>query len=266
MNIIKRESLHEKYLIYSSKIYLFFIFLLFTSYSYSQESLNLEHGTAAFIIRTPKQIVVAVDSRAVDANYNITSDSVCKIGKFGTMYYVVNGLSSQSNVFNVFHLLQKAQECKGSVYDKINSFEQLVKAPLVKALTNLKNDTATFNEVTKSRSQLGVNFFGIRNDTLVLINRGFKMIDDKDSIDLDIERNECPGNCDSIAYILVGSNEFNNRFSLRYPRFWERNLVEMAKTYVQMQIDEKVPAVGGEIQTIQITLNSTNWSAKNNCK
>jgi hypothetical protein len=62
------------------------------------------HGTAAFVIRTPHEVVVATDSRSVDGAGNITSDRVCKIRPFGSAYTVINGMLDYSLLDTMFSL------------------------------------------------------------------------------------------------------------------------------------------------------------------
>jgi len=228
---------------------------------------GFSHGTAVFAIRTPNEIVVAADSRSVSGNGIPNPEPICKIRRFGDAYVVVNGMSQDTpSGYEVFSVLKAASERRGHLTDKISAFESMVKAPLEKALNRLRHENpAAFQRNAIKIAPLGVNFFGIERGVLALYNRRFVATPSANNgVLIIIERRGCPGaDCpEGVAFATVSAAEFRERFERENPNFIQGSLVEAARKFVQMQIDEKVVDVGPPIDILRITKTGAKWIQK----
>jgi hypothetical protein len=206
-------------------------------------------GTAAIIIRTPNEIIAAADSRSVNA-YSVPDPTLfCKIKPFGKLYVVANGMVSDSlSVYNVFDILEKISNKNDSLSKKIDDFQKDAEISLQKALERLKrSDPIAFFRNNQDRASLGVNIFGIDQGVLVLEDMRFVVTSTyDDTLTIKVERHKCPGaDCvDGIVCVPVGDTMSRANFECTANRLKNGNLAEIARTFVQKQIDTRDADVG----------------------
>ena len=99
------------------------------------------HGTAIAAIRAPQEIVVAVDSRAVNQENKPLPALVCKVQQVGKVWYIIHGMSDEAKTnFSVPSLANQALQGTNTLAEKIQAFESLVQGSLVAALEQLRKD------------------------------------------------------------------------------------------------------------------------------
>ncbi|MCA1600695.1 MAG: hypothetical protein LC776_03275 [Acidobacteria bacterium] len=225
------------------------------------------HGTALFVIRTPKEIVVAADSREIALQTHTTSpDPVCKIRVFGDAFVVISGMvsDSRSNFF-ALAIVDQAGNADRSLQWRIAMFEELVKGPLEKALQRIKwEDPVAYQEYVTT--PLGIRFLGVEEGELVLYNRRFPVNDSiPNAVTVNIERRRCPGtDCPTgivAVYVQPPKATFYTRLRQEFAGFekGQGNLAEVARRFVQMQIDARLPNVGPPIDLLRVTKNGPEW-------
>ena len=232
---------------------------------------GISHSTAIFLVRTPNEIVVAADSRVVSAELGETERiefaQICKIRKFAHVFTVSNGLSTiPRGGFYVQSILDSASNTPGSLIDKISAFENMVKISLKKVLGNMRtNQTTDMLSKDFLQNHIGVNFFGIEKNIPILFFRRIEFnFSISDSIFINIEPKDCPGpDCSTgIAYFNTGPTELKMRFLKEYPNFWEGDLIDAAKKFIQMQMSIDSVGIGPPIDILRITKEEANWIQK----
>jgi hypothetical protein len=150
-------------------------------------------ATSIALIVTPKFVVVAADSRSVDASGNIQPD-VCKVRKAGKVFYIPNKFVGDSAVG--YSLDKIVVEARGiSVSDLAARVKAGVIEPLTAALEHGRSTApAEFRQNFASGQAMGVTFLGFENGGPALVDLRF-IIEDLSVAKLKLRTDEhrCPG-------------------------------------------------------------------------
>ena len=246
------------------KLAILALFVMRPTIALTQE---MKHGTAMAAIRTPNEIVVAADSKVVHGDDSPDPDPLCKIRQIGDMFFAVHGMAEDTpSGFNVFPIIIKSGQQGGTISDRIAIFENLAKAPLEEALERLRvQKPIVYQRNCIDIAPLGVIFFGFESNELVFYYRRFVVNPHAGPpVSVNIERRGCPGpDCPTgIAAVFVGPTEHVQRFMRNTPEYWKRNLIDVARSFVQMEIDEKLVDVGPPIDILRITQAGATWEQR----
>lgn len=230
------------------------------------------HGTAVFIIRTPSEIAAASDSKTTNDDGSSASP-MCKIRQFGHMFVSVNGtVKSLVTSYDMFAILTKIDSRGGSFEDKLVAFEREAKSEITDHVRRMRAEAPDlFQEVAARKSFADANFFGLLNGRLILYNRKFLIRKPlSDDVNIDIERHQCPGIADcpsGFAVLDVGPAEYKERIRKEFPGFPNlTNLMDVARRFVEMQIDDNVRGVGPPIDVLRVTKTGACWYKHENDK
>ncbi|HWN93872.1 MAG TPA: hypothetical protein VNT99_02465 [Methylomirabilota bacterium] len=255
----------------SNQIPIYSLILLLVILAAGARAQEAKHGTAIAAIRTDNEIVVAADSRVVNADDTPDPKPLCKIRQIRNLFFSVSGMSEDPpSGFDVFRIIDNSVQAEGSFLDRITTFETSAKIPLEKALERLRVERPHIYQHNFSHmAPLGVIFFGLETNTLFLFHRRFVINSPTNQpVTVKIERRACPGSdCPGgIGHVFVGPSEDVKRFQTDNPNYWKGNLVATARKFVQMRIDTKAVSVGPPIDIIRLTRNGAEGiQRKNEC-
>jgi hypothetical protein len=224
------------------------------------------YGTVIAALRTKNKIVVAADSGFIKEGEKPGTELVCKIRQIGNVFVSVHGLLEyRLTGFEIWDVISLSVRDHGGIAAKAKAFESSVKDPLTRALDQIRlsNPNDYVQQFLTKPAALGVIFFGVDSDTLVLNYRGFKVA----LGGLEIIRIDCPGgSCPdgNFSYILVGDNkEENEEFKrINFSGPFEENLVDIARKYVQIAIDKNNVKYKAPIDIISIDKSGARWIQK----
>jgi hypothetical protein len=216
-------------------------------------------ATAIAIIRTTQELAIAADSLAVDGTGSRMENNECKIREVGGVLFAVNGLAAEKNSgLDVLALAMETFRGGGSLSERITKFENLVMTPLQSAVNRILQNDSSGRKFILEHAVLGVNFAAIENNIPALYGRRFTISSDDPIIK--IERHQCPGSdCpNGEITVLTGPEKYKKQFYKENPVL-SGDLAEMARKFVQAQIDENVPDVGPPIDLVLLTANGVKW-------
>jgi hypothetical protein len=136
-------------------------------------------------------------------------------------------------------------------------FDDLISVPLQSAVNDIMKTQSSAKSYILENSVLGISFFTLENNIIMLYNR--RVTIRPDDYNIKFERHQCPGNdCPPIARVVVG--HLNSRERV----FWEQrdlsgNLENFARTFVQEQIDKHLSDIGPPIDIVRITAHGVEW-------
>jgi hypothetical protein len=218
-------------------------------------------ATAVAILETPKEIVVAADSRSVDEAGKPKPDE-CKIREVDGAFFVVNGLSrdtASQPQLNVISLATDALTGGGSLGERVARFDGLILTPLQAAVDRIMKSDSEGKTFLLNGSALGINFFAFEDGAPILYNRRYTI--SRISGKIQSEEHQCPGaDCSrGRQQLLIRPPAGPQDFEARHPNLLDENLVQAARLFVQEQVDAKLPDVGLPIDIVQLTVHGTNW-------
>lgn len=235
---------------------------------------NLIHGTAVFLARTPSQIIVSADSRKSDSDGNPISDEVCKIRKFGSGYIVMNGFTeSEESGYDFLSILKEVINENESLSKNLERLEEKVEPILTLAVKKVRlENEVSFQRNLLEKPPLGFCVFGVDNGRLVFYQRGFNVVlSESGEVTLKKDGRNVPSNDNpgGLAFYLVGLENIEEEFLRKYPDLPKRrvngSLITISREFIQMQIDAGVTDVGGPIDILRVTLESSNWVQRKAC-
>lgn len=87
-------------------------------------AIGLESGSAAVVIRTREQVVVAADSKSVRSDDRNIATTICKINVFGNVLTVSTGLQREASLdYDITKLIRNAAMAPGPLEQKMNQLD-----------------------------------------------------------------------------------------------------------------------------------------------
>jgi hypothetical protein len=221
------------------------------------------HATAIAILRTPSEIVIAADSRETNFPQGSTRDHSCKIMEATGVVFAPTGTVSSTGGFDVDAIaFQALKNTAGTLKERVLRFDSLIKDALQSLVYEIKDGNYTKAQKEKffsTRHFLGIAFAAVENNVSVLVGRDF----DASISDPIVKRGayECPGNeCPNGEVVVLSSMQRNLQEKFfKTHRHLDRDLVELARSFVQEHIDEGVPDVAPPIDIVRLTSRGIEW-------
>jgi hypothetical protein len=173
-------------------------------------------------------------------------------------------VAPESN-FDLLKLLTIGITGTQTLREAVDSVGSVVRFPLALTLEHLRStDIAAFRKNALRKPPLTVTFAGFQNNLPVMANLEIRVASgERTTVVLNSAKRYCPGpECLSgYASIFVGTTEGSilySGYSLR-PGFYEKNLIEVAKSFVQMEIDKALPDFRPPIDILQLKQGKAVW-------
>jgi hypothetical protein len=208
------------------------------------------NATALAVLRTQSEIVMAADSLALTELKE--SSEVCKINGLEGTIFTYSGLSTDISGLDVTSLARSALKVTGSLSEQVARFDHLIMPPLQTAVDRIRTGDKTGIEVLYRYSVvLSIIFANVENGIPTVYNQRFT-ISRSDPM-LKVEENLCPGEyCPEGKLIsLVGPSKFKEQFYEAHQDL-SGNLVDMARTFIQDQINDHVNGVAPPIDIVRL--------------
>lgn len=207
-------------------------------------------GTSAIVMRTPDEIIIAVDSKGSDIKNNTTT-SHCKIIRKGNSAIVYSGPAIRKE-FNIPDILKGVILTKGSILSKADLFEKIIAEPFSAYIKGTDPD---------SSMNLHIAFASNEEGLLEVLVRSY----DGSSGSLKMSFNYlCPRDCKSGRKVFyLGEHRAINEFMKDNPNYWsENNHIDGMRILLEKEIIAHPELVGPPIDILKIATFRSDWIQK----
>jgi len=220
--------------------------------------------TAIAAICGPGEIVIAADSRRLSLTDGAQT-VVCKIRDLNTLFAAVSGINSYAPThFDVYQLLP-AQMSDADIGINLDSLCASILPPLRLAREHLRNNNANlFQRYAIQKSPMGITCARVQNYVPILITLDVVVqVPENGPLEAIPHRNEWPvlGLCDDPKSSFVGTDEGVATYLelAESGELYQGDLVERARSFVQMEIDKQTPEIGEPIDILRLTVDGATW-------
>lgn len=220
-------------------------------------------------IRTAHEIVIAADSKATAGNDLAIHFSLCKIHKFGDVFFTNAGfMFSPTTGFKVEAVAKEACVKNTSLAQKVAYFESAIIKPMMTHLElEKRSNYEVFLREYEGREMLQVIFAGFENGVPVVMYRTFKTETSSSGQTAFFlkRKHDCPGDCKGdLSYRVLGEQEAIYAFLDKQPHFWKSGLsfAEIAKFFVMLEVKDKGEFVGPPVDILRLTKDGAKWVQK----
>jgi hypothetical protein len=245
------------------------VFLSTFFLSVSSSAQNYTRGTAILAIRTPGEIAVAADSREVGPLGLPNPAPVCKIRQIDrNIFLAAYGLyEEKQSGYNFWEMIRQAGRGFNTVTTMADSFEAYARAPLEKALKQIRlNSPEFYKEKCLKSPPLGVIFFGFEDDILVFKHRKVSVYDPASAnIWVNFLREDCPGPGCPDGYIAVAvaeEQEIGSSSPSRNTVNIDVGIVAAVRNFITTVISNNPVKYGPPIDILYINKEGAKWVQK----
>ncbi len=160
------------------------------------------HGTAVVVLRSPKALYAAVDSKEIDQEYvdgqlSVGEKLACKIRKVGPYYSIVAGIMRGTNGFDALQEAADAYKPGDNLEAVGESLRQSVPRTLAPMLTALlEQDPAGFQKNYGEYGALHLTLIGSEQNTPKVVVVEFRALTSAaGKVSLATRTMSCPGDC-----------------------------------------------------------------------
>ena len=222
---------------------------------------GLSRGTAVVVLRSPKELYAAVDSKEIDEEYRDGRLSVgerlaCKIRKVGPYYSIVAGLMRGTNGFDALREAADAYKPGDNLDTLSQSLERSVPPSLGPMLTVLlAQDPEGFRKNYGQYAALHLTLIGREQNTPKVVVVEFQAVPDADrNVSLATRTMSCPGDCPAPnAGYFLGAHEAVEATVQRNPAFLLRPSEREVEQLIGLEYASRPDIVGGPITMLKIS-------------
>jgi hypothetical protein len=222
---------------------------------------GFEHGTAVVVLRSPRAIFAAVDSKETDSLYldgKLTVDEhlMCKIRKVGPYYSIVAGVARATNGFDALQEVSTAYK-PGDDLEQLGAAVResvpLTLAPILKTI--LEVDPAMFARTYAGQPALQLTLVGSEQKSPKVLVVEFQAMETKSGdVALSTRTMSCPGDCPSpnTGYFL-GAHEAIDQLLRQSASILDRPDEGGTERLIGLEYDSRPDIVGGPLSMLKIS-------------
>jgi hypothetical protein len=223
--------------------------------------------TAIAALATPYQIVIAADSRQLNAG-NGEELLVCKIRDHETIFTVSAGVSAYSGTgFNLYDAID-IELPESHFEDAVDVMQKAAEKPLLDALLHLhKHDHRNFERLAVAQLPMTIICARFKDNASVMteIKARVQVLEGPPiPFQLKYSREHYCGLNSKIGSFFVGDRGRIQHYSwmARFGFKTSEDMIKLAKHFVQDHIDTNIPSVSAPIDIVQITEAGPKWIQK----
>lgn len=221
-----------------------------------------EWGSACVAIRTPTEVIVGTDSKRVFSDKTKAPDSVCKIHRFGSVWFTQTGLYRSGNNLDVVAIAQEACQGDGTLSNKVARFESLMRIKLAQSMAVIQREQPTEYKTTfANRRVIDAAFWSLDEDVPVLHTLFFNVGSSESGTPVvKVERQVCPGDCPGgEGVIYLGHSDAMRAYVAQHPKIFDGDLGTAIEKLINVQGRATPETVGGEVDVIRLTKEGAQW-------
>lgn len=221
---------------------------------------GFQHGTAVVVLRSPRALFAAVDSKEIDQVYrdgklSVDETEACKIRKVGPYYSIVAGVMRGTNGFDALGEVASAYQ-PGDDLEKLGlAIEKSVPVRLAPLLTTMREvDPAMFAKNYGAQAALHLTLIGSDRNAPKVVVVEFQAIESTPgTITLSTRTMSCPGNCPgpSVGYFL-GAHEAVEESVRRNPAILTKPDEGGLEKLIGLEYVSRPDIVGGPMSMVKI--------------
>lgn len=222
----------------------------------------VSHGTAAFAFWMRDRIVLAVDSKVRHMAGEPPSQG-CKIRASGKFYFVASGYYKNARTgYDVWKIAESTLLKATTIPSAASALETAIAPRLAKALDDLRQSDPMGFRREFAETYLAFVVAGVDDGNPVLAGRNFHP-DGVDEVQFPL-----PNRTDGVGYLAFGERAAVDRVFSREAKvaLASSNMVNAARVFVQMEIEENPAKVGPPIAILEITSSDTRWIEQGVCR
>jgi hypothetical protein len=237
------------------------IFLVFTGSSASAADFGIEHGTAVVVLRSPKAIYAAVDSKEVDTVYHdgkpsVAETQVCKVRKVGPYYSIVAGVMRGTNGFDAQQEVSNAYKPGADLETLSTALRESVPLALVPLLKSvLDTDPAMYAKNYGAQAALHLTLIGSEQSSPKVMVVEFQAQETTPgTVTMSTRTMSCPGDCPgpSVGYFL-GAHEAVEESVRRNPAILGKPDPDGLEKLIGLEYSSRPDIVGGPLSMLKIS-------------
>jgi hypothetical protein len=222
-----------------------------------------DHGTAAFAVWQPDQIVIGTDSKIIHLD-NSPADVICKIRPSGRFYFAMSGFYGKPGTdFDVWDIGERLVKTAQTVPEAATILENGLAAGLAKSLDSARlSNPGEFNK-RLGKSYLAFFVAGIDSGKLILAGRDF--------VPTGVLKDEYPGTR-PVGPGATGLSAFGERSVIdqTYTLLQQATLaagdpIGTVRKFLQLEIDGEPATVGEPRSILAITTAGHRWEEEGLC-
>lgn len=225
----------------------------------SGQGFGYAHGTSIVILRSPRLLLAAVDSKETyreylsDGTERVTERNHCKAAKIGDYYAMAANITRGTNGFDA--LAELASVYRGG--DSIDAFAQAAVEVIpsrLRALLGLIRTTSpsVFAETYKDRPATQIALIGVSDHRPVTKILQFVATERGDAVDITAQVVPCPGDCKAYAYALGVTEKVTAAFSAR-PDLFVHPSEAGIEGLIRLEYADRPDVVGGPMSVVKAT-------------
>lgn len=219
------------------------------------------HGTAVVVLRSPKAVYAAVDSKVLNEEYtngqlSVGESQECKIGRIGPYYTIVAGMMRGTNGFNALQEVASAYRPGETLEALGQSLQQSVPRMLAPMLaTLLKQDPAAFARHYGAYAPLHLTLLGNEQNTPKVVVVEFKAEPDASGdVSLATRTMSCPGDCPAPnAGYFLGAHEAVEASVQQNPAVLTKPNEQELERLIGLEYASRPDIVGGPITMLRVS-------------
>jgi hypothetical protein len=225
------------------------------------EDFGFQHGTAVVVLRSPKALYAAVDSKEIDQEYrdgklSVDEKLACKIRKVGPYYSIVAGIMRGTNGFDALQAAVSAYKPGDSLEALGQSLRQSVPVTLAPMLAELlAQDPGMFSQNYARQAALHLTLIGNEQNAPKVVVVEFQAVQSgTGDITLATRTMSCPGDCTAPnAGYFLGAHEAVEASVHENPAILTRPTEQNIEQLIDLEYASRPDIVGGPITMVKVT-------------
>ena len=218
--------------------------------------------TAVVVHYTPQEVVIAADSKRIDAAGGEEASLVCKLVVIGDfVFFATHFVRDQATGYDIQELVIHAAESKGTLGDVIDRFERLLKPAFAGAIKTVKEEALQNLESAFPDGEVSVNtiFVGLEGNKLIYSDKRLWLNWKAPFLIPTFEQYQ------PTSFRAFGSREMGLAIVpfLNDEQFWlQEGPVNGTKKVVELAIQAVPEKIGGPIAIVKINAQGAQWVEK----
>ncbi len=233
--------------------------MVFCTTSAPAQTAGTGHGTAVVVLRSPKAIYAAVDSKltmetSLDGVRTTYSAAECKVKRVGPYYSIVAGLARTSNGFDALEEVAHDYKAGDDLTTLANAVLQSVPRSLGPMLQQLYDTAPDVLSAHLSDSALNLTIVGSDHGVTKVIVDEFSVTQNRATISVTGKAVSCPGDCPTAnAGYFLGAHEATESAVRQNPSILTHADEQVVGRLIHLEYESRPDVVGGPVSIVKVT-------------
>lgn len=220
-------------------------------------------GTAIVAVRTPNEIVIAADGRATHIDGR-PPETACKIVRVGKVYFATTAFEWRAYAVDPYANARKASLPKRKISDIADSFAELEKAELTRALPEMKRNSPDAYQFVHGHP-LEAMFVGMEGGSPVWAGIVFWDTETFGATSVASSKFSCPGQCTDGSFLFMGARTAVGKARERNPRLLTGDPEKVAGSLIEIEINGEPDYAGGPVSLLRLDKEGAHWTRPGAC-